>query len=106
MMKMRILGGGQFSWGIDACDEVVMEKSPGYRWRVLNYTHRWFSPGASTSGHGMIGVSWHGKGVHRRVKNPNYTHGAFDGWLIQAWMGLFKVYLYVYFKGDGLGPRC
>lgn len=102
-MNMRELAGGQLSWGVDEVAEVKIDVRPGYRWHVINYTHRWFSIGASTSGQGFLGVSCHWKNLNRRQDKNGFTHHRYRGCISQVWLGLFKIYLYVYFDGDGLG---
>lgn len=69
---------------------------------VLNYTHRWFSCGATTSpstnGH-LIGL-FASDNAAKRVAGDSPTK-PFHGLLIQLAFWWFKFYLYLYFDGDG-----
>ena len=100
-MTNRKCLGGSLAYGIETMTEVRYKVAD--RYRVVNFTHRYFAIGASTSGRGTIGFLVSAKAAKRGSTVEGETHTAFRGILAQAVLGYFKVYLYIFFRGDGLG---
>src|SRR3990167_10734516 len=71
---------------------------------VLNHTNNWFSIGFTTSpttnGH-FLGFLVTDKGAKRQDQEDGKTHKDFRGLFAHAGFWWFKLYLYVYFDGDG-----
>ena len=96
-MKKNNILSGILSRGIDHITEVNYKCDN--RFYVFNYTHPYFSVGVTTSG--GFGLWLSGKAA-KRGGVEQHSHTAFDGILAQIGFWWFKVYLYLYFNGDGL----
>lgn len=72
---------------------------------VLNWTRPYFSVGFTTSpsvtGH-LLGVLVADNAVKRQDQTDGSHFKVFQGVLIQACFWWFKLYLYLYWRGDGL----
>lgn len=99
MTRYNILGG-VLSYGIDEIKETHIVYPEPVRYRVLNFTHHYFSIGVTSSG--GVGV-WISKAAKRGGSAVGVgTHTVFKGLLFQIGVHWAKIYLYFYFKGDGL----
>src|SRR3989304_10279044 len=99
MNNKRVLGGA-LSWGVDTISEVRVDSEknlfPGVmRFRVVNYTHKYFAIGASSSGRGTVGFKIDSN-VAKRGGKEGFTHTQFSGYIAHLFLGYFKIYLYVF----------
>ena len=98
-MNTKKLFGGRLSWGTDTVAGIHVTYSEPATYKVINYTSAYFAVGASTSG--GLGL-WASPAVKRGGEKEGETHRSFRGCLIQFGVYWFKLYLYLYFNGDGL----
>mgnify|MGYP001585773069 CR=1 FL=1 len=99
-MFNKTICGGILSCGVDVITEVRYKENG--RYRVVNYTHRYFAIGFSTSGFGALGAVISTNNAKRGSRDGD-THTRFTGLLAQIFFLAGKAYLYVFLKGDGLG---
>lgn len=102
-MNNKKLVGGILSYGVDTLQEVHYKLDSPVSYYVANYTHNYFSVGATTSGFGFVGV-WLST-AHKRGGSGGQSHTQINGFLLQVGVLLCKLYLYVYFDGSGLNRK-
>ena len=99
--KRRFLGGIA-SCGRDWIEpDSRVENDKGRYVSVVNYTHRYFALGFTTSAKGSVGFII-SNNVAKRGNQNGYGFTEFRGFIANLAVGYGKVYLYLFLRGDGL----